>query len=161
MAEITVYKPPGPINNRDRSLVSVFLGGTIDMGSSADWQTQFAYDLAEKALPKNQSFTLFNPRRDNWDASWEQNIENPQFYQQVDWEMNALANADWIVMHLEQGSASPISLLEIGLYAHAGSKLLVHCPEGFYRKGNVDIVCAKNDIRQFGSLNEIVDFLVR
>lgn len=131
------------------------------MGSSVDWQTAFSRALAQKALPLGKQFNVFNPRRDNWDASWEQNIQNPEFYQQVDWEMNALRQADWIVMHLEEHSASPISLLEIGLYAHTGSKLLVHCPEGFYRKGNVDIVCAKNDIRQFDSLDEIVDFLVQ
>lgn len=159
--QVTVYHPPGPINGRDRSVPSIFLGGTIDMGSSEDWQNDFCYTFANKAILKEKSFNLFNPRRPDWDSSWVQDIKNSNFYQQVDWEMNALQQADWIVMHLAPNSASPISLLEIGLYAHAGSKLLVHCPEGFHRKGNVDIVCAKNDIRQFESLDEIIEFLVR
>lgn len=129
------------------------------MGNSTDWQRDFIAALHSKA--GNKDFNVFNPRRPDWDSEWRQDIQNANFYQQVDWEMNALQQSDWIVMHLAEGSASPISLLEIGLYAHSGSKLLVHCPQGFYRKGNVDIVCAKNDIRQFDSLDEIIDFLIR
>lgn len=43
------------------------------------------------------------------------------------------------------GSQRPISLLELGLYART-KKLLVVCPDGFWRKGNVDIVAERYHI---------------
>jgi hypothetical protein len=33
---------------------------------------------------------------------------------------------------------------------------MVVCPLGFWRKGNVDIVCEKYDIEQFVTLDEVV-----
>src|SRR3546814_4292495 len=54
----------------------------------------------------------------------------------------ALESAAIIVMLLAPGSQSPISLLETGLHARGG-KLILLCPEGFWRKGNVDITAER------------------
>lgn len=143
-----IYTPPQNIALRDRSMKSVFLAGTIDMGFSDDWQ---AY-LGEWFLSKE--FNVFNPRRKDWDSSWIQSYDSPQFSQQVKWELNALDKADWIVMYLAPESKSPISLLELGLHANS-KKLLVVCPDGFYRKGNVEVVCSMYDIPLFNSIDEL------
>lgn len=127
---------------------SVFLAGSIEMGKAVDWQTV----LTEKL--KDLNVTVLNPRRDDWDSSWEQKKTNPQFKEQVTWELNALNRADVIVMYFDPATMSPISLLELGLYASTG-KLIVCCPEGFWRKGNVDIVCDRYDIVQMDSLEHI------
>jgi hypothetical protein len=37
---------------------------------------------------------------------------------------------------------APITLLELGLHARGG-RLVVGCPDGFWRKGNIEIVCAR------------------
>jgi hypothetical protein len=128
----------------------IFLAGTIEMGNSEDWQSQ-----VEEALI-NTRYTLLNPRRDEWDSSWEQKIENPQFYQQVNWELDALDKSDIIIMNLLPDSKSPISLLELGLYANSG-KLLVCCPDGFWRKGNVEVVCERYDIPLYDNLEELLN----
>jgi hypothetical protein len=39
------------------------------------------------------------------------------------------------------------------LFARSG-KLLVCCPEGFWRKGNVEIVCARYGVPLVGELDE-------
>lgn len=127
-------KPPKNIVKRNLNRRSVFLAGSIEMGNAEDWQNELA-----KQFEKN-GWDVLNPRRDEWDSSWKQEFENPQFYQQVTWELNALEHADLIVMYFDPKTKSPISLLELGLYARSG-KLMVVCPEGFWRKGNVDIVC--------------------
>src|SRR3546814_5771597 len=62
----------------------------------------------------------------------------------------ALESADIIVMLLAPGSQSPISLLETGLHARGG-KLILLCPEGFWRKGNVDITADRYGIEQVRS----------
>ena len=131
---------------------TVFLAGSIEMGAAEDWQTRLADELI------NKDVVLYNPRRDEWDSSWEQSIMNPQFYQQVNWEMNALEKSHLIIMYFSPETKSPISLLELGLYAASG-KMIVCCPEGFWRKGNVEIVCDRYNIPNFDSLEKMINFL--
>jgi hypothetical protein len=66
-----------------------------------------------------------------------------------------LEQADIILIYFKAGSQSPISLLELGLYARSG-KLSVVCEEGFWRKGNVDIVCDRYAIPMFESIKDWV-----
>jgi hypothetical protein len=115
---------------------SVFLGGSIEMGKAEDWQTRLTKDL------ENQNLLILNPRRDDWDSSWEQKISNPQFYAQVNWELSALENANVIAFYFDPNTKSPITLMELGLWVQSG-KCVVCCPEGFWRKGNVDILCQR------------------
>ena len=143
-------KPPHNISERDFSKKSIFLAGSIEMGKATPWQGVVYMHL-------NGNYNLFNPRRNDWDLSWEQPHNNPQFNQQVNWELNALEKADYIIMYLEPGTKSPISLLELGLYVNSG-KLHVVCPEGFWRKGNVDIVCARYDIPMYNSITEVINY---
>ena len=143
-----IYLPPQNIAFRNRSLKSIFLAGSIEMGIAEDWQK----DLGDWLLSKN--YNVFNPRRKDWDSSWIQTYENPNFSQQVKWELNALEKADTIIMYLDPSTKSPISLLELGLHANS-KKLLVVCPDGFYRKGNVEVVCSIYDIPLFNSIEEL------
>lgn len=129
-----VIKPPTAVERAEGEFF-VFLAGTIDMGDSPDWQADVARQLAN--VP---GLVLLNPRRDDWDSTWEQDKDNPHFRGQVEWELDNLAGADLIVMVLLPGSQSPVSLLELGLFADV-VPTIVYCPEGFHRKGNVDIVC--------------------
>ena len=73
---------------------------------------------------------IFNPRRDDWDSSWSQNKINPKFREQVEWELAALEKTNLIAMYFEPDTKSPVSLLELGLFARSG-KMIVCCPEGF------------------------------
>ena len=129
---------------------SIFLAGSIEMGKAVDWQTQVTNALRDKDV------TILNPRRDDWDSSWEQKIENPQFREQVEWELDALTRASLIVMYFDPKTMSPISLLELGLHAQRGFNVIVCCPEGFWRKGNVDIVCKRYRISTCSTLDELI-----
>jgi hypothetical protein len=145
-----IIKPPHSImKNSEKNYKKIFLAGTIEMGNSEDWQSKISESLSDKP------YTILNPRRVDWDSSWTQEFENPQFYQQVTWELNALDKADIIILYLLPDSKSPISLLELGLYAASG-KLLVCCPKGFWRKGNVDIVCERFNIPIYDNIGELL-----
>ena len=96
---------------------------------------------------------MFNPRRDDWDPSWVQDYTNPEFAQQVRWELNALHRADRILMHFVPETISPISLYEFGRFSTSG-KIDVVCPKGYFRKGNVDIGCDEDDIPLFDSFDD-------
>lgn len=118
------------------------------MGKAKNWQQY----VVQKLSPQT---TILNPRRDDWDNSRVQDIKNKQFREQVEWELHAQEDADLILMHFEPGTQSPITLLEFRLFADS-SKLVVHCPEGFWRKGNVDIVCSYCSICSVKTLDEMV-----
>lgn len=128
-------------------LPKVFLAGSIDLGAAPDWRKGLADALSDEDV------LLLNPRRDDWDASWEQSITDARFREQVEWELAGLEASDVIVLCLAPGTKSPISLLELGLFARS-KKLVVCCPQGFWRKGNVDIVCERYAVTQTDSLDE-------
>ena len=151
---MTIIKPPHPIISRDHTKINIFLAGSIEMGVAEDWQTRITQYIELGGYDVN----IFNPRRPEWDTSWEQSIENPQFYQQVNWELNALEKSDIIFMYFAPDTKSPISLLELGKFADSG-KMIVCCPKGFWRKGNVDVVCSRMGIPLFTDMKSAIGAL--
>lgn len=130
---------------------TVFMAGSIDMGKAIDWQKQL-----KEAFVDDKRVTFWNPRRDDWDSSWKQDINFKPFYEQVTWELKALENADIIVYCFDPKGQAPITLLELGLHVKSGKPIIVCCPEGFWRKGNVDIVCEKYGIPMVNSMEEMI-----
>lgn len=142
-------KPPTPLPERNAAERYLFLAGSIEMGQASEWQ-----EVAVDAL-KDSNWTILNPRRDAWNASWKQEIGNPVFREQVEWELKGQEMADRILMYLDPLTKAPVSLLELGLFAHTG-KLLVIVPTGYWRKGNVDIVCKRYNVAQLNTLEEAI-----
>lgn len=132
---------------------TVFLAGSIEMGEAEDWQ-----ERVTKTLINNYLY-VFNPRRDDWDSTWEQDIKDPNFFEQVRWELDHLDSANYILMYFSPETKAPISLLELGLYADSG-KIVVCCPPGFWRRGNVQMVAAKYNIPLFDDLDAAARYIV-
>src|SRR5215471_1888479 len=128
----------------------IFLAGSIEAGKAEQWQERIV-----RAMSGVSNLVILNPRRDDWDGSWEQRADNPQFFEQVSWELDMLDAADIVVMYLAPDTKSPISLLELGLYARSG-KLKVCCPTGFWRRGNVEMVCKRYQIPLFENLDDLI-----
>ena len=166
----TVIKAPHCYKTAlSKATLSVFLAGSIEMGKASDWQQQFTEALQSSAnastgtksktveteLSEQSSLLILNPRREAWDSSWEQSIDNSQFRNQVEWELDALESSDVIVMYLVPDTKSPISLLELGLFAKS-KKMICCCPDGFWRKGNVDVVCKKYGVEVVSDLEGMI-----
>jgi hypothetical protein len=134
----------------DSIFINVFLGGSIEMGLAEPWQDRLVNEF------KDADIRFLNPRRDDWDSSWVQEASNPQFAQQVNWELDALEFSDLIVFYFDPNTKSPITLMELGLYAASG-KVIVCCPDGFWRKGNVEIVCQRHNVTLVNSFDELVN----
>ena len=127
----------------------IFVAGSIEMGTAEDWQARLV------GLLKDFEGTLWNPRRDDWDPTWEQRASNPRFAEQVNWELDMIGLSDGVVMYFDPATKSPITLLELGLLA-ANPKLFVCCPDGFWRKGNVEIVCERYHIPLLHTFDDLV-----
>jgi len=138
---MNVIRPPTRIRNK-----VVFLAGSIEQGAAEPWQKKI-----EEALT-DFDVTLLNPRREDWDPNMK------DITPQVEWELNGLKEADLIVMYFDPNTKSPITLLELGLFAASG-KLLVCCPEGYWRKQNVDIVCQKWGVGRAKTLEALIEIL--
>lgn len=143
-----IIKPPTPIPVEVITPV-VFLAGSIEMGSAEHWQAQLESALSDLDV------LILNPRRDEWDASWVQSIDNPAFREQVEWELAGMERASLVAMYFAPATKAPVTLLELGLCARAG-QLVVCCPPGYWRRGNVEIVCRRYEVPLVSSLSELV-----
>lgn len=147
-AEPVVVTSPAPLPaTHDRA--RLFLGGSIDMGKATDWQRDMIAALTDERV------AILNPRRPDWNPAWKPEASDPNFRQQVEWELAALDSADIIILYFAPGSQSPVSLLEMGLHARSG-KLVIYCPDGFWRKGNVDITAERYGAKQVSSFEQLL-----
>ena len=94
---------------------------------------------------------IYNPRREHWNP----NPSKEEMECQIKWEQEYLDKADFIAMVLLDDSKSPISLLELGLYAKS-NKLIVFCTPDFYRWDNVRLTCEKYNIQLVESTHPLV-----
>ncbi len=142
-------KAPDPIPAKAKGSRYLFLAGSIEMDKADNWQKRAVEML------RDTEWIILNPRRQSWDSTWKQSKDEPQFREQVEWELNAQEISDKILMYLDPATKSPISLMELGLF-EGTHKMLVVCPDGFWRKGNVDIVCERYGVIQADSLRDAI-----
>ena len=143
-------RPPHDFLHLLDKMPSVFLAGSIEMGKAIDWQSKLTQELVDLDV------LILNPRRLDWDSTWKQEITNPHFKGQVEWELLGLEKATKVVFYFDPATQSPITLLELGfLAARAPEKMIVCCPNGFWRKGNVDVVCARYGVKQVSSTDDL------
>lgn len=147
-----IYAPDNQKIDSDK--ITIFLGGSIDMGSAEDWQ-QKTIDVFSG--PKWNDVVFLNPRRKDWDSSWKQHPSNPDFYEQVTWEMDKQNDAFINVYYFADDSKSPITLLELGRYAN--STTVVYCSDKFYRYGNVEIFCTREGVSHAETFEDFIFLL--
>lgn len=150
-------KPPNRITMPDGGFddAIIFLAGSIEMGAAENWQKKIEKEL------EGESCIVLNPRREDWDSSMIQSADSPEFAEQVAWEMDGLEDSDLIVFYFDPATKSPISLMELGFVSSMEKRIVVCCPDGFWRKGNVDIMCFRSGIDMVNSFEELVKYLHR
>jgi hypothetical protein len=134
---------------------TIFLSGSID-APPATWQKKLTDSLSH--LP----ITIINPHRPDWDSSWKEEISFEPFREQVNWELDGIEKADVIAVYFGKDSKAPISLMELGLGVRKGQgRMVVACPAGFYKRGNVQIVCGRFGVEVVNSVEELRDGVVK
>ena len=143
---------PNEIPTNKRPMI--FAAGSIEMGKAEDWQAKLKQAL------EGYEGVILNPRRDFWNQNWAQRMSDPNFSQQVNWELDGLKASSIIVFYFDPKTQSPISLYELGRFSESG-KILVCCPDGFWKKGNVEIGCVRDNIPLFNSFDELIEALIK
>lgn len=131
---------------------TIFLAGSIEMGVAEEWQKVVIERLSQQEYAEN--LLVLNPRRDDWDSSWVQDITNDQFRSQVQWELDSIEKSDLTLVYFDPETQSPITLMELGLLAKLHNDVIVCCPDGFWRKGNVQVLCDKYNMKLTNTKDE-------
>jgi nucleoside 2-deoxyribosyltransferase len=126
--------------------VVIFLAGSIDEGRAERWQDEAVDFLSARDV------TILNPRRSTWDADLRQDIDEPEFERQVDWELDGIERADVVLFHFSPAGPAPITLLELGKATALDKRVVVSCPPGYWRRGNVQVVCRRSGVTVHDSL---------
>ena len=151
-----VILPPSRVRPAP-SHTTIFLAGAIDNGQAVHWQKQVT-----NRFQWYPNACFYNPRRDDWDASWVQSWDNPQFAEQVEWELDKIEDADHIFMYFPEKSVAPITLLEFGyIIGRCPTKLIVAAEPGYWRRGNLEVVCRRNKIELLSTLDQGIDELLK
>jgi len=149
-------KAPDDITDAKIDSTTVFLAGSIEMGKAEDWQSKTEKSLSDYT---DEQLTIYNPRRDDFNAETEQSINDSYFSEQVNWELDTQEASHYIFMYFHPDTKAPITLLELGLFADQICKVIICCPDGFWRQGNVEIVCDRFDIPFFRDYDEALQHL--
>jgi len=162
----TVLTPPDFPNVTGKK--SIFLGGSIEMGKASDWQSAFIHKFEKKfglhpdspsyslIAPEIQNYVILNPRRPDWDSSWKQSIKDPNFFQQVVWELDYLERATCRVFYFATETLSPITLLELGKF-HAYRNTFVCWEGGYKREGNLEVFFHRYNLDWFPTMDAVIN----
>lgn len=144
-----------PFKEAPRGVKSVFLAGTTSKVDTTDWRENLSASLA------NHPVTIFNPYRADWDSTWREDINFAPYREQVEWELSKQDEADMVVIYFHPATQAPVSLLEFGLCARVPGKAIVLCPEGYWKRGNVQIVCEKLGVEMVNSLDGLKEAILK
>ncbi|OJJ77762.1 hypothetical protein ASPBRDRAFT_37009 [Aspergillus brasiliensis CBS 101740] len=144
-----------PSDETPRGILSIFLAGTTSKVDTRDWRETLCASLSDIPI------TIYNPYRPDWDSSWREDINFPPYRQQVEWELDKQDKADVVVIYFHPATQAPISLLELGISARVPGKAIVVCPEGYWKRGNVQIVCEKFGIEMVEDVGRLGEAVVK
>ncbi|KAJ5093560.1 hypothetical protein N7456_009421 [Penicillium angulare] len=144
-----------PSNEPPRGIKSIFLAGSTNRVANYDWREVLSAALSD--LP----VTIYNPNRADWDSSWREEVSFVPYREQVEWELEKQDIADFVIIYFHPATQASVSLLEFGLCARTPGKAIVVCPEGYWKRGNVQIVCGKYGIEMMESFDELRKVIVK
>ncbi|THC97165.1 hypothetical protein EYZ11_003330 [Aspergillus tanneri] len=138
-----------------RGLKSVFLAGTTSKIDMSDWRETLSASLSDVPV------TIYDPYRADWDSSWREDINFAPYRKQVEWELDKQDKADIVVIHFHPATQAPVSLLEFEIWARVPGKVITVCPEGYWKRGNVQIVCRKFGVEMVDNVDGLKEAVVK
>lgn len=141
-----LYTSDFALNTIQTAKKLMFLAGSIDLQLSGNWRKSIANKLCDQ-------FDFFDPT-----AIHHETLTASQWKQHIKWELEAMEKVDVILMNFLPSAKSPISLVELGLNTR-GKKLVVICPNEFYKKQYINALCEHYSTPLFGDENEAIEHI--
>lgn len=133
-----------PLKDQDKKYY--FLAGSINYHLSGNWRGKVTNEMEHLVH-------FFDPTRIEHNE-----FSDFQMKEHIEWELNALNLSDKIILNFLPDAKSPISLVELGLYMKS-SKLVVVCPDQFYQKRYVKVICEKYNTPFFNTIDKAIQYL--
>lgn len=147
-----IYAPSADVPT---GVKSIFLAGTTAKVDTGDWRETLSSSLSDVPV------TLYNPYRADWDSSWREDVDFAPYREQVEWELEKQDKADIVIIYFHPATQAPISLLEFGLCARAPGKAIVCCPEGYWKRGNVQLVAKRYGVETVDSVDGLKEAILK
>ena len=128
------------LSEKPTDLDCVFLAGSMPAQKDTNWRHEAINKLGD-------GYHFFDPTNPDHDT-----LNDEQMRAHIKWELDALKLSDYVVLNFLPDSTSPISLVELGLYM-ASEKLLVICPQEFYKWRYIDTLCKEYGTPIFQNLD--------
>ncbi|MDF1664849.1 MAG: nucleoside 2-deoxyribosyltransferase domain-containing protein [Planctomycetota bacterium] len=134
---------------------SVFLAGGIS--NCPRWHDIILTRLREQSLESDASWTILNPRRDAFPAN-----ESQAAREQIEWEFEALKNADLIQFWFPKETLCPITLFELGRWIASEKAVIVGTDPYYQRRFDVEVQCelARPGMTIHSSLDKLADAII-
>ncbi|OIW25420.1 hypothetical protein CONLIGDRAFT_93079 [Coniochaeta ligniaria NRRL 30616] len=129
---------------------AIFLAGTT---TAPEWREALVASLS------HQPITIINPLRRDWDSTWREDETFEPFREQVQWELDMQEKSSLVVVYFGPDTDAPISLLEFGLCARLNKGLVV-CHPNYRKRGNVQIICRRYNIRVMDSFDGLAEAVI-
>lgn len=139
------------------------------MGNSTDWQTDLTEKISSNVIKclaesldkarKFQRVVVLNPRRRDWDNSWNLDPLDPRLIAQIEWEHSAIEMSHLVFVNILESSQSPISLQEVGLI-YDKSKLIIHLPPKYEFQAILEKYAQHHSIVSHSSFDDSVESLL-
>lgn len=144
---------------RNHIEVSLFLGGSIELGAAENWQERVINLLSANINNFYTPVTIYNPRNDNWDSTIDPADPSQKFlFDQITWELEKQQLADINIYYFAADTMSPITLLELG--AHKDDNTIIYIDDNFQRKANVQLFCDYYDLQWYDDYNQFANKVV-
>lgn len=143
-----VYTSHNKLPKKEDDKTYCFLAGSVELGSKKSWRQQVIYS-------ENHLIHFFDPTRKDFDS-----LNDVQMRVHIKWELDALKASNKILLNFLPDAASPISLIELGMYI-ASSKLIVVCPFDFYQRRYIETLCSNYNTPLFENLDKAIPFLMK
>jgi hypothetical protein len=134
---------------------ALFLAGGIT--GCPDWQRQMVELLRQQDNILPPSFTVFNPRRENFP------IDDPSAaHAQIEWEYEHLRIAEAVSFWFPKETLCPIVLYELGSWSMVRKPIFVGVEPGYKREQDVRIqlTLARPEVEVVSKLTDLVKMVV-
>lgn len=164
--KIVVLNPGDQLPQVTNDSIKLYLGGTMDFGSSNnDWQQKFIEGLTKLTDPlkgllmyKNTSWIIFNPHVPPQNPL-APTLDNPEFVSTMQWRMQMMDISDVVFINIMNKSTSPIPILEFGSLLTSG-KMVVRCGEQHQIYSQIRLYCEKYNVPLLTGKTSVKDVLL-
>ena len=165
---LLVLQPGDPYQEVYENFLKIYLSGSLDLGvgkPGLSWQEKFINGLSKMTLPHPNEpnipdyskfrFLVFNPLVP---VNGAPSIDNPEFVQKSQWELNMMGSADVIFCNFLRKSTNLSAISGFLLWAQSG-KIVCRCPMDSMFYAQIKVISDTFQIPLVGDTGSVISVM--